>query len=561
MNYSVSELGGFAGSALAELTGRADIGRQKDEEAKKKAEAEAAKNKSGQNVPPVSAAEGFVNALGAGLIRIKNDLEKLWNGLTGDGFNTNDELKQMEEGKKQAIAAALGEWDKMKTEDMSQDILSNFNADSREVTDAKLQAMRDAKLDTTQIEKQVAVLRQQDAAYKAQLKADSLAQQSAGKETYGYAHSTPGNMEVEPSVESPRGNQKMVSASFLDNLLGTANAAENEGSYVKLKEGGSAGYAQALSNQAINESIKKGDGYGEKYMHEANVQGYADALNNSAISESIRNNDGYLSKNLAGIKEATDNIKNIVSQYSDLNERTIQMSKYLRDNSQGIYNDYISQGYSAQDAQGMTLAYMAQQYVENSNIKYGTEPDHSPGNFYNYTAGMDNSEKITFPQREIQWKNKDPLGNYSGNGGQPALDCSAFVGLSLYTSGIDSGVTNVKSPILKGLNLDGNSRNAGVGNIVDDKYDIFESASDGSLKVGDIGYWISGPTERPNGHIVIVSSVSNGHATSHYHSSPIDYGNTYDDNNKGLQNSLFTQPRRSTQPIRYLRLKEGALKW
>ena len=110
MNYSVSELGGFAGSALAELTGRADIGRQKDEEAKKKAEAEkkkaeaeAAKNKSGQNVPPSSAAEGFVNALGAGLIRIKNDLKDLWDGLTnfgerlgnlvtGNGFNTDKEI-------------------------------------------------------------------------------------------------------------------------------------------------------------------------------------------------------------------------------------------------------------------------------------------------------------------------------------------------------------------------------------------------------------------------------------------------------------------------------------
>ena len=69
MNYSVSELGSFAGQVLSEGTGRAAIGRQKDEEAKKKAEAEAAKNKSGQNVPPSSAAEGFVNALGAGLIR------------------------------------------------------------------------------------------------------------------------------------------------------------------------------------------------------------------------------------------------------------------------------------------------------------------------------------------------------------------------------------------------------------------------------------------------------------------------------------------------------------
>jgi len=105
MNYSVSELGGFAGSALAELTGRADIGRQKDEEARKKAEAEAAKNKSGQNGPPVSAAEGFVNALGAGLIRIKNDLKDLWDGLKGigesvgnlvggKGFNTDAELTE-----------------------------------------------------------------------------------------------------------------------------------------------------------------------------------------------------------------------------------------------------------------------------------------------------------------------------------------------------------------------------------------------------------------------------------------------------------------------------------
>jgi len=103
MNYTVSELGGFAGQVLSEGTGRAAIGRQKDEEAKKKAEAEAAKNKSGQNVPPSSAAEGFVNALGAGLIRIKNDLKDLWDGLTnfgerlgnlvtGNGFNTDKEI-------------------------------------------------------------------------------------------------------------------------------------------------------------------------------------------------------------------------------------------------------------------------------------------------------------------------------------------------------------------------------------------------------------------------------------------------------------------------------------
>ena len=34
MNYTVSELGGFAGQVLSEETGRAAIGRQKEEEAK-----------------------------------------------------------------------------------------------------------------------------------------------------------------------------------------------------------------------------------------------------------------------------------------------------------------------------------------------------------------------------------------------------------------------------------------------------------------------------------------------------------------------------------------------
>jgi len=83
-NYSVSELGGFAGSALAEATGRADVGRQKDKEAREKAEREAAKNKgdTGQS------GEGFINALGAGLIRIKNDLKDLWDGIGGIASRT-----------------------------------------------------------------------------------------------------------------------------------------------------------------------------------------------------------------------------------------------------------------------------------------------------------------------------------------------------------------------------------------------------------------------------------------------------------------------------------------
>ncbi|HOQ78593.1 MAG TPA: hypothetical protein PLB65_08430 [Candidatus Cloacimonas sp.] len=172
---------------------------------------------------------------------------------------------------------------------MSQDILSNFNADSREVTDAKIQAMRDAKLDTTQIEKQVAVLRQQDAAYKAQLKADSLAQQSAGKETYGYAHSTPGNMVSGASVEYPGGSKKMAGASFLDNLLGTANAAENEGNYVQYDWEGEyresekkVGYFQSLVQNSIAEASKKmNDNYSKvetekSFTEEPNITDYSD---------------------------------------------------------------------------------------------------------------------------------------------------------------------------------------------------------------------------------------------------------------------------------------------
>ncbi|HOS46923.1 MAG TPA: hypothetical protein PLQ69_10655 [Paludibacter sp.] len=111
---------------------------------------------------------------------------------------------------------------------MSQDILSNFNADSREVTDAKIQAMRDAKLDTTQIEKQVAVLRQQDAAYKAQLKADSLAQQSAGKDTQRQYIAQFGAV-----YSNSLGNQTPKSSSFLDNLLGNLYADEGKGNYVR----------------------------------------------------------------------------------------------------------------------------------------------------------------------------------------------------------------------------------------------------------------------------------------------------------------------------------------
>ncbi len=219
--------------------------------------------------------EGFVNALGAGLIRIKNDLKDLWDGLKGlgesvgnlvggKGFNTDAELEQMEINKQIAVAAAMGEYSKTKSKDMADQILADFNKDSREVTDAKRQVMIDANLDTTELDRELAIRRKQDAAYKAQLKADSLAQQSAGKETYGYAHSTPGNTVSGALVEFPGGSQKMAGASFLDNLLGTANAAENEGNYGQYDWEGEyresekkVGYFQSLVQNSIAEATKK----------------------------------------------------------------------------------------------------------------------------------------------------------------------------------------------------------------------------------------------------------------------------------------------------------------
>jgi|GEM_PF-1365384 len=212
MNYSVSELGGFAGQVLSEGTGRAAIGRQKDEEARKKAEAEKKKAEEAakKNGDTGQSGEGFINALGAGLIRIKNDLKDLWDGLKGigesvgnlvggKGFNTDAELEQMEINKQIAVAAAMGEYSKTKSKDMADQILADFNKDSREVTDAKRQVMVDANLDTTELDRELAIRRKQDAAYKAE-----LANQGIGKETYGYANGTPndvGNGKLDQKFE------------------------------------------------------------------------------------------------------------------------------------------------------------------------------------------------------------------------------------------------------------------------------------------------------------------------------------------------------------------------
>lgn len=160
---------------------------------------------------------------------------------------------------------------------MADQILADFNKDSRDVTDAKRQAMIDADLDTTELDRELAVRRKQDAAYKAQVKAEQLANQSAGKETYGYAHATQGNMEVGPSVEFPKGNQKMISASFLDNLLGTANAAENDETYMKYNGEGNCkefekkvGYFQNLiQNTITNAAVKINNSYSEAVIEKS----------------------------------------------------------------------------------------------------------------------------------------------------------------------------------------------------------------------------------------------------------------------------------------------------
>ncbi|MBP8084187.1 MAG: hypothetical protein KAZ87_13395 [Spirochaetes bacterium] len=241
MNYSVSELGGFAGQTLAELTGREDVGREKINEEKRKAQeaAEKAEEAAKRNGETSQAGEGFINALGAGLIRIKNDLAGLWNSLkgigeslgnlvTGKGFNTQAELDQMEMNKQIAIAAAMGEYNKSKSKDMADQIVADFWKDSKEVTEAKRQVMKDAGLDTTELDQKLVSMRQLDAELKAQAKAELLAQQSAGKDTQ-----TQYIAQFGAVYSNMLGDQSPKSASFLDNLLGNLHAEEGLGNYVK----------------------------------------------------------------------------------------------------------------------------------------------------------------------------------------------------------------------------------------------------------------------------------------------------------------------------------------
>ena len=69
--------------------------------------------------------------------------------LEGEAFErANDELRQMEEGKKQAIAAALGEYNRSKSKDLGelcylthiyeQDILDFFKASRRSLAFSQL---------------------------------------------------------------------------------------------------------------------------------------------------------------------------------------------------------------------------------------------------------------------------------------------------------------------------------------------------------------------------------------------------------------------------------------
>ena len=177
--------------------------------------------------------------------------------MKGEAFErANDELRQMEEGKKQAIAAALGEYNKSKSKDLGNQIAADFWKDSREVTDAKIEAMREAGLDTTEVEKQVAVMRQQDAA----LKAQRLAQMSSGQDTQTQYIAQFGKV-----YENMVGSQAPRNASLWDNITGNLYADEGKGNYVSYNVGGSAleydasiaaggstGYTYALNSSARN---------------------------------------------------------------------------------------------------------------------------------------------------------------------------------------------------------------------------------------------------------------------------------------------------------------------
>ena len=96
------------------------------------------------------------------------------------------------------------------------------------------EAMVDADLDTTELDKGLAALRQQDAALKAQAKAELLAQMSSGQDTQTQYIAQFGSV-----YSNMLGDQSGSSRSpFLDNLFGNLYADEGKGEYVSYNVSG-----------------------------------------------------------------------------------------------------------------------------------------------------------------------------------------------------------------------------------------------------------------------------------------------------------------------------------
>jgi len=242
--------------------------------------------------------------------------------------------------------------------------------------------------------------------------------------------------------------------------------------------------------------------------------------------------------------DAVDMVRNIFINeakilstiYSDdLSKQFLAVKDYLYNNGVDIYRAYNEIGIYDEEVVGNVIATVAQVLAETTTIKYGE----MPGNFNYYDSGMENSNKSTYFMGNWNWENpQDPLAAYTGNNGQPKLDCAGFVGLVLDIAGITNGTEGRDYNALKGLNLLGKYN--GVRNIVDSG--LFKEIQPGKVKVGDLAVY--------NTHILIVSKVNKGYAEKYIHSSIYDY-NINKKNRIGVQQSPFTFSEGNIYYIRY----------
>ncbi|HOM87782.1 MAG TPA: hypothetical protein PLH80_06335 [Spirochaetota bacterium] len=139
-------------------------------------------------------------------------------------------------------------------------------------------------------------------------------------------------------------------------------------------------------------------------------------------------------------------------------------------------------------------------------------------------------------------------GAYTGNNGQPKLDCAGFVGLVLDIAGITNGTEGRDYNNLKGLNLIGKC-DSGVRNIVESG--LFKEVKNGQVKIGDIAVYNN------YSHIIIVSGVQSGNANQFIHSSSYNYNKIikgkYVKDLIGVQNSIIDIG--SYKNLRYYRIK------